>query len=353
MLGCMKQQTIPNTDIAVSVICLGTMTWGQQNTEADAHAQLEYATSHGVNFIDTAEMYPIPPDPLKQGTTERYLGSWLKKRGKRDDLILASKVAASDLIRTRDHPEGGRTVYDRANIRAAVEGSLQRIGTDYLDLYQVHWPERKTNFFGVRNYDSIDAETSTPIEETLSALTELVTEGKVRAIGVSNESAWGVSEYLRLARERSLARISTIQNQYSLLNRTFEIGLSEIALKERVGLLAYSPLSMGVLSGKYLNGARPVGARFTLYERNRERYNNERVQPVIARYVAIAQKYGIDPSLMAIAFAAERPFTTSVLVGATTVEQLATNIAAGDFSLPRETREDIAETYTAFPDPAA
>ncbi len=349
----MEYRTIPNTDISVSVICLGTMNWGQQNTEADAHAQLDYATSRGVNFIDTAEMYPIPPDPEKQGMTEHYLGSWLKKRGKRDDLVIASKVAASDLIRTRPHPESGRTIYDRANIRAAVEGSLERIGTEYLDLYQVHWPERKANFFGIRNYEFTDPDVSTPIGETLAALTELIQEGKVRAIGVSNETAWGVSEYLRLARERGFARIATIQNQYSLLNRTFEIGLSEIALKERVGLLAYSPLSMGVLSGKYLGGARPAGARFTVFERNRERYNNERVQPVIGRYVGIAQKHGLDPAYLAIAFAAHRPFTTSAIIGATSVEQLAVDVAAGEAPLPSEVLVDIAEAYQAFPDPAA
>lgn len=353
MLGCMEHRTLPNTDISVSLICLGTMNWGQQNTEAEAHEQLDYATSHGVNFIDTAEMYPIPPDPEKQGTTERYLGSWLKKCGKRDDLVIASKVAASDLIRTRARPEDGRTIYNRANIRAAVEGSLERLGTDYLDLYQVHWPERKANFFGIRNYDFAEADTSTPIEETLSALTELVKEGKVRAVGVSNETAWGVSEYLRLARERGLVRIATIQNQYSLLNRTFEIGLSEIALKEQVGLLPYSPLSMGVLSGKYLGGARPEGARFTLFERNSDRYNSDRVQSTIERYVEIAKKHGLDPSAMAIAFTAYRPFTTSTIIGATSLKQLEIDIAAGERPLALEVLDDIADAYKTYPDPAA
>ncbi len=209
--------------------------------------------------------------------------------------MIASKVAASHLIGTREHPPEGNTVYDRANIRAAVEGSLSRLGTDYLDLYQVHWPERRTNFFGVRNVDFIDETISTPIEETLGALTELVKEGKVRAIGVSNETPWGVNEYLRLAREQGLARISTIQNQYSLINRSFEIGLSEVCLREDVGLLAYSPLSGGVLSGKYLGGAKPAGARFTLFTRNSERYNNPHVQEAIAAYVQLARDNNLDP----------------------------------------------------------
>ncbi len=350
----MEHRKIPHTDLEVSVICLGTMNWGQQNSEEDAHAQLDYATTHGVNFIDTAEMYPIPPVPEKQGTTERYLGSWLTKRGKRDDLVLASKVAASDLIRTRERPNGGRTLYDRKNIRAAIEGSLTRLGTDYLDLYQVHWPERTTNNFGVRAYPvGIGPDTSTPIEETLAALTELVQEGKVRAVGVSNETPWGVMEYLRAAREKGLSRIATIQNQYSLLNRTFEIGLSEIALKESVGLLAYSPLSAGVLSGKYLDGARPEGARFTLYTRTSERDNNERVQPAIRRYVALAEEHGLAPASLALAFAVARPFMTSVIIGATSLEQLAVDVAAGEVQLSPALQEGIDAVYREFPDPAA
>lgn len=350
----MERRKIPHTDLDVSVICLGTMNWGQQNSESEAHAQLDYATTHDVNFIDTAEMYPIPPEPEKQGMTELYLGSWLKKRGKRDDLVLASKVAASDLIRTRERPNGGRTLYDRQNIRAAIEGSLSRLGTDYIDLYQVHWPERATNNFGVRAYPgSTGLGTSTSIEETLVALTELVQEGKVRAIGVSNETPWGIMEYLRASREKGLARIATIQNQYSLLNRTFEIGLSEIALKENIGLLAYSPLSAGVLSGKYLEGARPEGARFTLYTRNSERYNSVRVQPVIKRYVELAEQHGLSPVSLALAFAVARPFMTSVIIGTTSLEQLSIDVAAGDLVLPTDLQEGIDAIYREFPDPAA
>lgn len=210
ILRCMQKRGIPNTEIEVSVMCLGSMTWGQQNSEAEAHEQLEYATSHGINFIDTAEVYPIPPEKEKQGTTERYIGSWLKKTGKRNSVVLASKVDTSALIGTRACPPGGRTRYDRKNIRAAIEGSLSRLQSDYLDLYQVHRPERRVNNFGVRNFEALDTEPTTPIEETLEALTELVKEGKVRAIGISNETPWGTMEYLRASKEKGLARVVTI-----------------------------------------------------------------------------------------------------------------------------------------------
>lgn len=346
----MQYRTLPNTDIDVSTICLGTMTWGQQNSEAEAHEQLDYATSNGVNFIDTAEIYPIPPEPEKQGTTERYLGSWIKKSGKRDSIVLASKVTTSDLIRTRACPAGGRTIYDRENIRAAIEGSLERLQTDHLDLYQVHRPERKVNNFGVRNFETLDTEATTPIEETLEALTELVKEGKVRAIGISNETPWGTMEYIRASRDKGLARISTIQNQYSLLNRSFEIGLSEVALQEHVGLLAWSPLSAGVLTGKYLGGARPDGARFTLFSRNADRYNTASLQPVIAAYVDLAKRFNMDPATLALSFAVSRPFMTSVIIGATSLEQLKTDIDAGSVTLTQEHIAGIDAIYRQYPD---
>jgi aryl-alcohol dehydrogenase-like predicted oxidoreductase len=353
----MNYRKIPGTEIEVPSICLGTMTWGRQNTEEDAHAQLDYAVEErGLKFIDTAEIYPIPPEPELQGTTEKFIGTWLKKRGKRDDLVIASKVAPSDYIRTRKitlTPEGNKSRLDRKSIREAIEGSFERLGVDYLDLYQVHFPERKSNFFGMRGYVHDSADAPTPIEETLDALTELVKEGKVRAVGVSNESAWGVSEYLRLSREKDLARISTIQNQYSLTNRLYEIGLAEMGIRENVGLLAYSPLSMGALSGKYIGGARPEGARFTLFERNSARYNSDTSQPAIEQYVAIAKKHEIDPAAMAIAFVASRPFVTSAIFGATTLEQLKTNISAGDLELSSEIFAEIDAVYKKYPDPAA
>ena len=338
----MEYRTIPRTDLKVSAICLGSMNWGQQNTEAEAHAQLEYATSHDVNFIDTAEAYPIPPEKEKRGRTESYIGSWLKKRGERDDLVIASKVEGS---------WDGEGVPDRKRVREAIEGSLRRLQTNHLDLYQVHWPSRKTNFFGARGFENLGAE-DISIEEILDALNEeVVKPGKARYIGVSNETPWGVHEYLRLANEKSFPRIVTIQNQYSLLNRTFEIGLSELALREEIGLLAYSPLSFGVLSGKYLDGARPSGARFTLWERNAPRYNAPYVQETIRFYVELAKKNGLDPAQMAIAFVASRPFVTSAIVGATSVEQLKNDIAAIDVKLSPEILKGIAEIYKTHPDP--
>jgi aryl-alcohol dehydrogenase-like predicted oxidoreductase len=347
----MDYRLIPQTEIRVSSICLGSMNWGQQNTEREAHDQLDYATHHGVNFIDTSEIYPIPPEPEKQGGTELYLGSWLRKRGNRDDLVIASKVSPSNIIRTRRLSADGIPRLDRGAIRDAIEGTLTRLGLEYLDLYQVHWPERKTNFFGLRGYPPGEADRATPIEETLDALAELVQEGKVRRIGVSNETAWGISEYQRIAREKKKPQIATIQNQYSLLNRTFEIGLAEFALREHIGLLAYSPLSMGVLTGKYLNGAKPAGARFTLFMRNEARYNPPHAQTAISRYVEIAQKHGLDPAAMAIAFVTSRPFTTSTIVGATSVAQLAADIAAGDLVLSSDVLADIENIYREIPDP--
>ncbi len=343
----MHYRKLPGTDIDVSAICLGTMNWGQQNTEADAHTQLDYATAHGINFIDTAEVYPIPPDPTKQGTTEAYLGSWLKKSGKRKDLVIASKVACmlqKNSIGTR-HATG----LTRADIRNAIDGTLSRLGTDYLDLYQLHGPDRITNVWGRYGVEEVDvSQDGAPIEETLQALAELVKEGKVRAVGVSNESPWGVMQYLRLSGEQGLPRISTIQNQYSLLNRKFEIGLSEICLREKIGLLAYSPLSMGSLTGKYIGGARPPGARLTLTDRNAH-YNPPQAQPAIERYVGLAKKHGLDPAAMAIAFVVARPFVTSCIIGATNVEQLAVDIEAGNLELSPEVLADITDTHREMP----
>jgi aryl-alcohol dehydrogenase-like predicted oxidoreductase len=348
----MQKRKIPNSNIEVTDLCLGTMNWGQQNTEEDAHAQLDYAIDNGINFIDTAEVYPIPPDKAKQGTTERYVGSWLKKSGKRDSLVLASKVASGhqkNSIGTRE-----ASGLSRDNIRAAIEGSLERLGVDYLDLYQVHSPDRQGNFWGPRGVMSVDTSTDgATIEETLEALTELVKEGKVRTIGLSNETPWGVSEYLRLAREKKFTKISTIQNQYSLINRTFEIGLSEICLREDIGLLPYSALSMGVLTGKYLDGQKPAGARFTIFERNVERYNPGHAQEAVREYVRLAQEADLEPAAMALAYAKMRPFTTSVILGATSVEQLKTDMLAADLTLSSHVLKKIESIYKHFPDPTA
>lgn len=342
-----EKRKLGNTDIEVPAICIGTMVWGQQTPEDEAHDQLSYGVDErGLNFIDTAELYPIPPVPEKQGRTETYIGNWLKKRGKREDLIIASKVCTSDTISQRE----STYKYDKQNIRAAVEKSLERLQTDYIDLYQIHWPERKTNFFGKREYEkAYDDSATTPILDTLVALDELVKEGKIRHIGVSNETPWGVMEYLRLAREEGLPRIVSIQNQYSIVNRHFEIGLSEMAIKEKVGLLPYSVLSGGVLTGKYLGGAQPEGCRFTLFERNKERYNAEQYQEVIAAYVELAKKHGLDPAQMAIAFTTSRDFTTSTIIGSRTLEQMKVCIDGGAMMLSEDVLADIQSLHEKYP----
>lgn len=346
----MQYRTISNTNLEVSTICLGTMNWGQQNGEEEAHAQLDMAMERGVNFIDTAEIYPIPPEPEKQGLTEQYIGNWLAKRGQRDDLVIATKVAGpNNTIATREGPFH----LDRANIRAAAEGSLQRLQTDYIDLYQVHWPERRTNNFGRRGFTDVVDDGEATIHETLSALSELVEEGKVRYIGLSNETPWGIYQYLRLAHEHGLERAVTIQNQYSLLNREFEVGLSEFAIREGVELLAYSPLSAGVLSGKYLDGARPEGSRFQLFERNAARFNNDQVQPAVYEYVSIANEAGLDPAQMALAYVNMRSFVAGNIIGATSTEQLARDIDSIDVALSADVLEAIEDVHQRMPNPHA
>ncbi len=343
--------TLPGTDVSVSVICAGTMNWGTFNTEPEAHEQLDYAVSHGVNFIDTAEMYPIPPKKELQGTTETYVGAWLKKQ-KRDSLIIASKIAASNLIQTRDTPDGGRTIYDRVNILAAIDGTLTRLQTDYVDIYQIHWPERETNFFGPRGFEKLGA-SGTPIEETLEALAEIVKAGKVRYIGISNETPWGLNEYLRLAKEKGLPRVVTIQNQYSLINRTFEVGLSEICLREGVGLLPYSPLSKGVLSGKYLGGVIPEGSRFAYALRDINRYNPPHAQDAIQKYAELARANGMEPAEMALAWVNMRPFVTANIIGTRSMEQIKTDVATAEITLSKDILEEIAKIYTEHPDPTS
>lgn len=344
----MKKNILGTSGLEVPVICLGTMTWGQQNTEEEAHQQLDYAVEErGINFIDTAEVYPIPPEKKTQGLTETYIGNWLAKRGKRDDLIIASKVCvAGGLLQTRDTSD---VKFDRRNIVDALEGSLERLQTDYIDLYQIHWPERKTNFFGQRGYIHDASDTATPIHETVKVLKELVDSGKVRHIGVSNETSWGVHEFIRVAREYDLPMITSIQNQYSLINREFEIGLAEFSMRENIPLLAYSVLSMGVLTGKYLDGAQPKGARFTLSGRNSERYNTPESQQAIAAYVNLAQEHNLDPATMAIAYACSKEFVASVIIGASTMDQLKVCIDAGEITLSSEVIQGIESIHKKYP----
>ena len=338
----MEYRALGTSGLKLSVIGLGTMTWGEQNSEADAHAQIEQALEAGVNFIDTAEMYPVPPRAETQGRTEQYIGSWLRRTGRRGDIVLASKVIGPGMF---PYLRGGPRL-DRAQVVAACETSLQRLQTDVIDLYQVHWPQRPTNYFGKLGYEPRDAD-GPAIEETLAALGELVRQGKVRHVGVSNETPWGVGEYLRLHRERDLPRIQSVQNPYSLLNRSYEVGLAEFAHREQIGLLAYSPLAFGMLSGKYLDGARPPNARLTLFTRF-SRYNGEQGVAATAAYVALARQHGLDPAQMALAYVSSRPFVVSNIIGATTAEQLRSNLASAALTLSDDVLRGIEQIHARY-----
>jgi len=344
----MEYRKLGNTNIDVSVICLGTMTWGEQNTEAEAFAQMNYALDQGINFFDTAELYAIPPRAETYGKTETIIGNWFKQSGKRDKIILASKVCGP--TGWCPHIREGKSRLDTKNIITACEGSLTRLQTDYLDLYQIHWPDRNTNFFGKLGYAPEKDSDAIPIEETMEALNLLVQQGKVRHIGISNETPWGAMHYLHLANTRKLPRIVSIQNPYNLLNRSFEVGLAEIACREGVGLLAYSPLAFGTLSGKYLDGARPAGGRITLFP-DYTRYTNPQGVAPTTEYVALACKHGLDPAQMALAFACSRPFLTSAIIGTTTMQQLQANIASINVVLSDEIMAGIQDIHTRYPNP--
>ncbi len=346
----MQYRKLGRTGLEVSTICLGTMTFGEQNSEKEAHAQLDYALDQGVNFIDTAELYAIPPRAETYGQTEAIIGNWLTKRGKRDEVILASKVCGrgGEWI---SHIREGRTRLDRHNITKAIDGSLKRLKTDYLDLYQLHWPDRNTNYFGRLGYAHDPDDHPVPIIETLQLLNDLVKEGKVRHIGLSNETPWGMMRFLQLADWNEMPRVVSIQNPYSLLNRTFEIGLAEIAIREDTGLLAYSPLGFGTLSGKYLDGGLPEGSRIQRWPYY-ERYSNPQAVSATAAYVKLARNHGLDPAQMALAYVNTRPFLTSTIIGATTMAQLKTNIASIDLQLSNEVLEGIEAIHTRQPNPA-
>ncbi len=346
----MKQKTLGRTDISVSEICLGTMTWGTQNTEAQAHEQMDYAFEQGVNFFDTAELYPTTPVSAEtQGRTEEYIGTWFKKSGKRQDVVLATKVAGSG----RDYLRGGRDI-DAAAIREALDTSLQRLQTDYIDLYQIHWPNRGTyHFRGAWGFDSSGQDTQrtlAEITEKLETLGELVKVGKIRAIGLSNESAWGTQKYIDIAEAKGLPRVASIQNEYNLLYRNFDLDLSEVAHHENVGLLAYSPLAGGILTGKYQNGGRPEGSRGSINKDIGGRLQPLQEAPVKA-YLELAYEQGLDPAQLAIAFTLTRPFLASSIIGATTMEQLKTAIAAADITLSEEVLKGIADIHRQYPMP--
>lgn len=348
----MQYRKLGKTDIDVSVIALGTMTFGEQNSEADAHAQLDYAVAQGVNLIDAAEMYPVPPKPETQGSTERYIGTWLKKSAQRDKVLIATKVAGpSRKLSQAAHLRGGNTKHDRANIEAALHESLHRLQTDYVDLYQLHWPDRSTNHFGELGYSHVEDEETVPIAETLQVLSDLVKAGKIRHIGLSNETPWGVTQFVHVAEKLGLERAVSIQNPYNLLNRTFEIGNAEVSIREDVGLLAYSPLAFGHLSGKYLNGAKPEGARVTLWERF-GRYKSPQAEQATQLYVDLAKQHGLDPSQLALAYVNSRRFVTSNIIGATNLDQLKINLGSVDVVLSDEVLQGIEAIHRQISNPS-
>lgn len=343
----MREHELGRSGVKVSELCLGTMTFGQQNTEAEAFELLDRAMDAGINFFDTAEMYPIPPSANTCGLTESIIGNWLKQRGRRQDVILASKVIGQG--KWMRHIRRGRSLPDRENILEALEGSLERLKTEYIDLYQIHWPARETNFFGKLGYQPVEDEPPVSIESTLRALDEIVSTGKVRFIGVSNETPWGVMQYLMDSERFNLPRIVSIQNPYNLLNRSFEVGLAEIAHREQVGLLAYSPLAFGTLSGKYLQGS-PENARLSLYP-DYARYTKPSGIVATKEYVNLAKSLGLSPAQMALAYINSRPFLTSNIIGATSLAQLDENLGSLDLQLEDAVLEQIEAIHARMSNP--
>ena len=346
----MNYRPLADTGLTVSTLCLGTMTYGEQNDEREAFEQLDMALAAGINFIDTAEMYSVPPRAETMGSTEAIIGRWLAQRGCRDQVVIATKVAGpgGDWL---TYIRGGDNHLDRSNILAAADASLRRLQTDVIDLYQLHWPERQNNRFGQLGYEHHDDAEQATLLESLDALGELVRAGKVRHVGVSNETPWGLMRFLHLAEQHDLPRMVSIQNPYSLLNRTFEIGLAEISHRENVGLLAYSPLGFGVLSGKYLNGQLPADSRLRLFP-DYTRYSNPQAQKATHDYVALARDHGLDPAQMALAFVTSRPFVTSNIIGATTLAQLRSNLDSAELTLGDDLIEDIEQIHTRHPNPS-
>ena len=349
----MKYRKLGNTNIDVSVICLGTMTFGEQNSQEEGFEQMDYALERGVNFFDTAELYAVMPRKETYGKTEEIIGNWFEKRKNRDRVILASKIASKSEDDLEWIRNGSKALgFDKKNMDLAIDNSLKRLKTDYIDLYQLHWPERKVPKFGVLDfeYDPKDDEW-TAIEEVLENLNNLVKAGKVRYVGLSNETPWGVMKFLQLSKEKNLPRMMSIQNVYSLVNRVFDVANSEVSIREKCGLLAYSPLAGGRLSGKYIGNKKPNNARYTIWPRRFSRHHTRRGEIAIESYFKLAKKYGIAPSTFANAFVNDRPFVTSNIIGATTMKQLKENIDSIDLTLSKDILNEIENIHLSDPNP--
>lgn len=348
----MQFKPLADTGILLPEICLGTMTFGEQNTQEQAFQQLDYALDQGLYFWDTAEMYPVPPKPETQGATERIIGNWIAARSGRDKLFLASKIAGPS--QGGSHIRDGKTRFVADEISAAIDQSLSRLQTDYIDLYQLHWPQRPTNFFGKLGYGNAEAAEDravTDLEETLTALQDEIKKGRIRYIGLSNETPWGTMKFLHLAEKLGLSKFVSVQNPYNLLNRTYEIGMSEIAQYENVGLLAYSPLAFGYLTGKFRHGARPANARVTLFSRF-SRYSNPESEWATEQYAQLAEQYGLTLTQLALAFIKQQFFVTSTIIGATNLDQLKENIQAFEVDLSEEVLKGIEDIHRQQPNPA-
>ena len=344
----MNYKKLGNTDLDVSTICLGTMTWGEQNSEKEGFEQMDFALSQGVNFWDTAEIYSIPMREETYGETEKIIGNWFQKTKKRNDVVLATKVCGNT---SNKYIRGGGNSFGKKKITEALDESLRRLKTDYIDLYQLHWPERSTNFFGDYGYEHDENDEDwTPFEEILESLKKFVEQGKIRYVGLSNETAWGLSKFLELSKMKGLPKMMSVQNPYNLLNRTYEVGLAEISIREQSGLLAYSPLAFGYLTGKYRNNKLPAKSRMQLFK-NFNRYKNENGQKAIDEYYKISKKYNLDFTQMSLKFCEIQHFTTSVIIGATTMEQLKTNIESVNVSLSNEIIDEINEIQKKYPNP--
>ena len=343
----MNYKKLGNTDLEVSTICLGTMTWGEQNTQEEGFEQMDYALDQGVNFWDTAEIYSVPPKKETFGDTEVIIGNWFEKTKKRDNVVLASKVCGP----MREYVRGGGNQFGEKNIAEALEGSLKRLKTDCIDLYQLHWPERKTNFFGKLGYEHNDSNEWTRFEDILGSLKKFINQGKIKHVGLSNETPWGLSKFLELSKEKNLPRMLSVQNPYNLLNRTYDVGLAEMSVREQAGLLAYSPLACGYLSGKYRNKKLPKNSRM---ERDGDfwtRYVKPNTDKVVEAYYEIAKKHNLNLTQMSLKFIEIQPFVTSVIIGATNMEQLKTNIESVNIKLTDEIISEINEVQAIHPNP--